>query len=160
MRILGVDRSSLSSADRKSSDADRISKSQAGLTLVELLVVLAILALFAGLAAPQVLRYLGTARTETAKTQLSSIESAIELYYLDVGHYPPSEPGLKSLIEAPANTATWNGPYLKKSKSLFDPWGNPYLYRFPGKHGDFDVLSFGRDGQPGGDGEDQDVTSW
>lgn len=132
----------------------------AGLTLIELLVVLGILALFAGLAAPQVLRYLGSARTEAARTQVSNVVSAVELYYLDLGAYPTPAFGLKALVEAPSQGARWRGPYLKKSTALVDPWGKPYIYRYPGSHGEFDVLSLGKDGQVGGEGEDRDVTSW
>lgn len=132
----------------------------AGLTLIELLVVLAILSLFAALAAPQVLRYLGSARSETAKAQIANLVSAVELYYIDVGSYPPQDTGLKSLTEAPAQAKGWNGPYLKKTGALSDPWGKPYLYRHPGQNGPFEILSLGRDGQVGGDGEDRDVTSW
>lgn len=132
----------------------------AGLTLIELLVVLGILSLFAALAAPQVLRYLGSARSETAKTQIGNLVSAVELYYLDVGSYPPQDAGLKALTEAPAQARAWNGPYLKKSGALVDPWGRPYLYRHPSQHGAFEIVSLGRDGQAGGDGEDHDITSW
>ena len=132
-----------------------------GYTLIELLVVLGILALLAGVVAPQVLRYLGSARTEAAKTQVMSLVSATELYYLDLGAYPPADVGLKALVEAPAQAKRWNGPYLRKSSSgLVDPWGRTYAYEAPGKHGNFDIFSLGRDGQVGGSGEDADVTSW
>ncbi len=134
--------------------------SEAGLTLVELLVVLAILSLFAALAAPQVLRYLGSARSETAQAQISSLVSAVELYYLDVGEYPSQDVGLKALSEAPTQATGWNGPYLKKSSGILDPWGKPYIYKRPGKQGAFEILTLGRDGQAGGEGEDKDVTSW
>lgn len=132
----------------------------AGLTLVELLVVLAILSLFAALAAPQVLRYLGSARSGTAKTQIANFVSAVELYYLDVGSYPPQDLGLKALVEAPPQAPGWKGPYVKKASALNDPWGRPYVYRQPGQHGAFEILSLGSDGQAGGEGDDQDVTSW
>lgn len=132
----------------------------AGYTLIELLVVLGILALLAGVVAPQVLRYLGSARTEAAKTQINGLVSATELYYLDVGSYPPGDVGLKALVEAPAQAKRWNGPYLKKPSALTDPWGRTYAYEAPGKHGSFDIYSLGRDGQSGGSGEDSDVTSW
>lgn len=135
-------------------------KADAGLTLVELLVVLGILALVTSVAAPQVLRYLGTAKTGTARTQLSHLVSAVELYFIDVGAYPPQDIGLKALLEAPAETSRWNGPYLKKEMALIDPWGRPYSYRFPGQRGDMDIFSLGRDGQTGGTGEDADLTSW
>lgn len=147
-------------SSQKNQDEDAIAAKDAGLTLVELLVVLAILALFAGLAVPQVLRYLGSARTSTAKTQISALSSAVELYYLDVGTYPGQDDGLDSLVDAPQNKPSWNGPYLKKRGGLLDPWGNPYLYQYPGDHGDFDILSLGRDKAAGGEGEDQDVVGW
>ena len=136
-------------------------RDDAGYTLIELLVVLGILAMLAGMVAPQVLRYLGTARSETAKTQINSLLSATELYYLDVGSYPPAELGLKALVETPPQAKRWNGPYLKKSvANLVDPWGKPYIYQIPGKHGAVDIFSLGRDGQTGGTGEDSDIGSW
>lgn len=138
----------------------RHSAADAGLTLVELLVVLAILALVAGIAAPQVLRYLGTAKTEAARTQLNHLASAVELYFIDVGAYPPHDVGLRALVDAPPQAPRWNGPYLKKETALTDPWGRPYGYRFPGQRGDAEIFSLGRDGQQGGAGEDADVTSW
>jgi general secretion pathway protein G len=134
-------------------------RNDAGFTLIELLIVLGILALLASLAAPQVLRYLGTARTETAKIQINSIASALELYALDNGGYPPQQVGLKALMEAPQGATRWNGPYLKKAQGLVDPWGRPYQYRAPGRAGPFDVFSLGRDNAPGGNGEDRDVAN-
>lgn len=142
---------------RNEGDLDR---KDAGLTLVELLVVLAILALVATLAAPQVLRYLGGARTDTARSQIANIVTAVELYQLDTGTYPTTEQGLKALMEAPAGAQRWRGPYLKRENALTDPWGRPYLYKAPGSKADFDISTLGRDGQPGGTGEDQDVGSW
>jgi general secretion pathway protein G len=133
---------------------------ESGFTLLELLVVLGIIAVLAALVAPQVVRYLSDARSQAATTQLKNIESAVELYYLDTGTYPPAETGLKSLLEAPANAAGWRGPYLKKDQGLLDPWGQPYAYAFPGAHGAYDILSLGRDGKPGGEGEDKDLSSW
>jgi general secretion pathway protein G len=103
----------------------------AGFTLIELLIVLAILVLLASVAAPQVWRYLGKARTETAKVQISAISSALELYALDNGVYPPPQIGLKGLMERPHGATHWNGPYLKKAEGLIDPWGRPYQYRMP-----------------------------
>ena len=128
-----------------------------GFTLVELLVVLGIIALLAAMVAPQVIRYLGSARSETALVQLKNIESALELYYLDTGKYPEQ---LSALVEAPASATDWHGPYLKKSNGLLDPWGKPYSYKMPGEHGSFDLSSFGRDGVVGGEGEDKDLQSW
>lgn len=131
----------------------------AGFTLIELLIVLGILALLATLATPQVLRYLGKARTETAKVQISAISSALELYALDNRDYPPPQVGLKALVERPHGAAHWNGPYLKKAEGLKDPWGRPYQYRVPGRAGAFDVFTLGRDNAPGGTGEDSDATN-
>jgi general secretion pathway protein G len=132
---------------------------QAGFTLFELLVVLGILALLATFAAPQVLRYLGKARSETAKIQINAIASAVELYALDNGGYPPQQIGLGALMQAPAGAQRWAGPYLKKAEGLIDPWGRPYQYRSPGRAGPFDIFTLGRDNTPGGGGEDQDVTN-
>jgi len=131
----------------------------AGFTLIELLIVLGILALLASLAAPQVLRYLGKARTEAAKIQISAISSAIELYALDNGVYPPPQLGLSALMQRPHGATRWSGPYLKKAEGLVDPWGRPYQYRLPGRAGAFDIFSLGRDNAPGGSGEDSDVAN-
>lgn len=132
---------------------------QAGFTLLELLVVLGIIALLATVAAPQVLQYLGKARTETAKAQISAISTALELYALDNGSYPPQQVGLSGLINAPSGAAAWKGPYLKNANGLNDPWGRPYNYRFPGRSGQADVFTLGRDNTVGGTGENQDVSN-
>ena len=131
-----------------------------GFTLTELLVVLGIIALIAALVAPQVVRYLSKARSDTATAQIKNIEGALELYYLDVGSYPSASDGLNALFAAPASTTSWKGPYLKQRDGLVDPWGRPYLYQSPGQHGDFDISSLGRDGRENGAGEDTDITSW
>jgi general secretion pathway protein G len=132
----------------------------AGFTLLELLVVLAIMALLAAIVAPQVLRYLGSSRTQTARVQIQNVVGALELYRLDVGHYPTEADGLKSLMVAPQTAPGWNGPYLQRETALIDPWGNPYHYVVPGKHGEVDVYSLGSDNVTGGDREAQDVGSW
>ena len=132
----------------------------AGFTLLELLVVLVILGLLAAVATPQVLKYLSRARTQSAALQIHDLSAALDLYRLDVGHYPSEEEGLASLVEAPATTANWNGPYVKKREMLKDPWGHPYNYLIPGQHGDYDLYSLGADNAEGGDGENQDVTNW
>jgi general secretion pathway protein G len=136
------------------------SRSDEGFTLLELLVVLGIIALLAALVAPAVVRYLGAARGDAASAQLKNIESAVELYYLDVGAYPPNDVGIAALVDVPANVKNWRGPYLKKKEGLVDPWGKPFQYVLPGKHGTYDILSYGRDGKEGGEGEDKDLVSW
>jgi general secretion pathway protein G len=132
----------------------------AGFTLLELLVVLAILGLLAAVIAPQVIKYLGTSRTQTAKVQIQNVVAGLELYRLDVGRYPTQEEGLKALIVAPEGVVGWNGPYLRKEKAIEDPWGQPYIYKVPGQHGEVDVWSLGSDKAEGGTGEAQDVQSW
>lgn len=132
----------------------------AGFTLVELLVVLGIIALLMTLVAPQVIRYLSDARSETAAIQLKNIESAIELFYLDTGQYPPNDAGPRSLTKQPSGMVEWRGPYLKKDSGLVDPWGREFIYRSPGEHGTYDLYSLGRDGALGGDGENKDIMNW
>lgn len=134
----------------------RINDGQAGFTLVELLVVLAIMGLIAALAAPQVLRYLGSARVSTTQTQLKNVGAALELYYLDIGSYPTKEQGLRSLILAPTSAPGWNGPYLRNEAALKDAWGRDYQYDSSVGKG-VTILSLGRDGQPQGEGQDTDL---
>jgi general secretion pathway protein G len=131
-----------------------------GFTLIELLVVLVILGLLAAFAAPQVLNYLGRAKTDAARAQVQNIASVLDLYRLEVGSYPSQQDGLEALLEEPADAPRWNGPYVKRRDALTDPWGRMYVYRFPGEHGAYDLYSLGADGGDGGEGEDQDVTSW
>ena len=132
---------------------------EAGYTLLELLVVLGIIVLIATIAAPQVLRYLGKARTDTARAQISAVATALELYALDAGGFPPQQAGLQALMQAPAGQTRWRGPYLKRSNGLTDPWGQPYRYRFPGRGGQPEVYTLGRDNAPGGVDEVQDVSN-
>jgi general secretion pathway protein G len=132
----------------------------AGFTLLELLVVLVILGLLAAVATPQVMKYLSRARTQSAALQIHNLAASLDLYRLDVGRYPAQEEGLKGLVEAPTNTPSWSGPYVKRPDMLNDPWGHPYVYRIPGEHGDYDLYSVGADNAIGGEGENQDVTSW
>ena len=131
----------------------------AGFTLVELLVVLAILGMLAALVGPQVLNQLGGAKSKSAGIQIRDFEQALELYKLDVGRFPRTEEGLEALVDKPSSATGWNGPYLKKSTIPDDPWGNAYQYRYPGKNGGVDIVSMGADGRPGGSGEDADVSS-
>jgi general secretion pathway protein G len=131
-----------------------------GFTLIELLVVLVILGLLAAFAAPQVLKYLGRAKTDAARAQVQNIASILDLYRLEVGSYPSQQDGLDALLEQPPDAARWNGPYVKRRDALTDPWGEIYEYRFPGEHGAYDLYTLGADRSEGGEGEDQDVTSW
>lgn len=133
---------------------------QRGFTLIELLVVLVILGLISAFAAPQVIKYLGSAKQDSAKVQIERLGGVLDLYRLEVGSYPDGSNGLRALVEEPSGTAGWNGPYVKKEETLIDPWGNPYQYRHPGEHGPYDLWTYGADGEPGGEGEDADVTSW
>ncbi len=131
-----------------------------GFTLVELLVVLAILVLLAGLVGPQVLNQLGGAKSKTARIQIEDLVQATEMFKLDVGRFPTTPEGLQALVVEPASAPGWNGPYLRRRQVPKDPWGNDYLYRNPGEHGDIDIFSLGADGQPGGSGENAVVGNW
>jgi general secretion pathway protein G len=125
-----------------------------------MLVVLVIIGLIMGLVGPRVLNYLGDARVKTARIQIQSFESALDLFVLDAGRPPTSREGLAALVRRPENLHIWNGPYLKGSAVPKDPWGNDYVYRSPGQHGAFDLLSFGADGREGGSGVAADITNW
>jgi general secretion pathway protein G len=134
--------------------------SEHGFTLLELLVVLAILGLLAAIVGPQVIRYLGSSKTQTASIQVKNIAASLQLFRLDAGRLPTNEEGLKSLVQAPPSAPLWNGPYLPDQAAITDPWGRPYLMRIPGQHGEIDVFSLGSDGAPGGTGEAKDVGNW
>ena len=134
-------------------------KKDAGITLIELLVVMVIIALFATIVGSRVGRSVDRGKKVAAKSQISEFESMLDQFKLDVGRYPTNEEGLQSLRTKPANASNWDGPYSKKELPM-DPWGRSYVYRFPGTHGDYDVLSYGADGQEGGDGDNADITSW
>jgi general secretion pathway protein G len=140
---------------------DRPSRS-AGFTLVELLVVLFILGLIAGIAGPQVMSYLGDSKTKAAKLQIEEFSNSLDLFKLDAGRYPNTQEGLQALVQAPAGLSAdrWRGPYLKKKGVPKDPWGNDYQYASPGKQGAFDIVALGSDGREGGEGEAKDVVSW
>ncbi len=129
---------------------------QQGFTLVELLLVLVILALIAGLVLPGIIGKAESAKSKAASSSISRISMSVESFYLDTGNTPSS---LDELVNQPASVNGWNGPYIKNSL-LKDPWGRPYQYRVPGNHGDFDIVSLGADGQPGGEGKNSDITSW
>ncbi len=131
---------------------------EAGFTLVEMLVVITIIGLIMGLVGPRVLNYLAESKVKTAKIQIESLSAAIDLYYLDNGHYPSSGDGLEALVRRPAGEAGWNGPYLKSAKAPLDPWGHAYLYKTPGEHGPYEVASYGPAG-PQGAGQASLLTS-
>ena len=128
-----------------------------GISLLEIMVVLAAIALIMGLVAPRVIGYFGRAKTQTAEIQMTHIKGALQLMYIDVGRYPSEAEGLDALINAPAGMSQWQGPYLETEVGLIDPWSRSYLYRFPGDGKAFDIYTYGRDGQKGGSGEDQDL---
>ena len=134
-------------------------KPQGGFTLMELLVVLAILGLLMALVGPNVMRQLGGAKTKTAGIQIRDMEQALEMYKLDVGRYPTTSQGLDALVKKPSGASGWNGPYLKASVPE-DPWGGEYQYKSPGDRADVDIFTYGADSNPGGDGEDADVGNW
>ena len=129
-----------------------------GFTLVELLVVMVIIGLLATLVAPGLFKQLGKGQVSAAKAQIASLEQALDKFRLDVGRYPTTQEGLSSLVTNPGIEG-WDGPYVKTG-TITDPWKRPYQYQSPGAHGEFDVFSYGRDGNPGGEGEDKDITSW
>jgi general secretion pathway protein G len=127
-----------------------------GFTLLELLVVIVIVGLLAGYVAPRYFAQVGKSEVQVAKAQIESLEKALDQYRLDMRRYPNAEEGLAALVAAPANAPQWSGPYLKKAVPA-DPWGHAYVYRTPGQKGEFDLFSYGRDGKPGGSGEDADI---
>jgi general secretion pathway protein G len=135
-------------------------RGEQGFTLVEILVVITIIGLIMALVGPRVLNYLGEAKVKTAKIQIESFSSTLDLFYLDVGRYPSSSEGLAALQQRPGGVQGWNGPYLKGEAVPTDPWGHPYVYRVPGEHGAYDLVSYGADGQEGGTGTAADVTNW
>ena len=144
---------------RNRSRSDSPCRTHRGFTLLELLVVMVIIGLLAGIVAPQYFSQLGKSNAKVAKAQIESFGQALDQYRLDVGQYPSAEQGLTALRAGPANTPKWAGPYLKRDIPL-DPWGNAYQYKAPGQHGDYDLISLGSDAAPGGTGEASDVTSW
>ena len=135
-------------------------KSPRGFTLIELLVVLVILGLLAGLVGPRVLKYLGTAKSDTAKLQIEEFSASLDLFHLEVGRFPTTEEGLTALVEQPAGVDDWQGPYLRKKTLPTDPWKHSYHYESPGQNGPFDIYSLGSDNAAGGEGEAADVVSW
>jgi len=138
----------------------RANPAELGFTLVEILVVITIIGLIMGLVGPRVLNYLGESKVKAAKIQIESFNSALDLFYLDAGRYPSSAEGLTALAQRPGGAQSWNGPYLRGAAVPNDPWGRPYVYRSPGEHGPYDIVSYGADGQEGGTGTAADITSW
>jgi general secretion pathway protein G len=138
----------------------RRARTQAGVTLIEMLVVVTIIALFAALVAPRMFGHADKARVVAAKSQINSFSTALGAFKLDTSMFPTTEQGLEALRAKPQNLNQWQGPYLPQEVPL-DPWGHPYIYKYPGDHGDEpDIISLGADGQPGGEGINADVVSW
>ena len=131
---------------------------QAGFTLVEMLVVITIIGLIMGLIGPRVLNYLSESKVKAARIQLQSFVTALDLFYLDAGRYPSSAEGLGALVRQTPGVAAWNGPYLKGGNVPNDPWNHGYIYRSPGEHGPYDIVSYGSDGQEGGSGVAADIS--
>lgn len=139
----------------------RVRQKQTGFNLLELMIVMVILGLIAGIVGPQAMKYLGKGKTKSAKVQIENISSALDMYRLEVGRYPSSSQGLDALVKKPSNARGWNGPYLKKGRVPVDPWGNEYHYKRPGQAGQaFELASLGADGSQGGQGEDADISLW
>jgi len=136
----------------------KVMRREDGYTLMELLVVLAILGMLTAIATPFVIKYLDDAKIRTAKTEIANISAGLDLYKIDVGRYPTTQEGLDALVKQPTGEDKWNGPYIKKSSAIDDPWGHPYFYKSPGDHGDFDLYSFGAKGE--GDGGKPDIANW
>ncbi len=143
----------------KLNTARRFDRKMSGFTLLELLVVMVIIGLLAGYVGPKYFSQIGKSEVKAAKAQIDALGKAIDQYRLDVGRYPTTEEGLAVLVTKPANVPKWDGPYLTKGVPA-DPWGNPYVYKAPGTHGDYDLISLGKDGRPGGDGDAADITNW
>lgn len=144
---------------KKKTHRDRAAERERGLTLVELLVVLVVLGLIAAIAVPQVMNFLGGARTDTARLQIDRLAGILDIYRLNVGRYPTTEEGLDALLNAPSGVQGWRGPYIDGEEALIDPWNTPYVYRAPGDDGQpYVIESYGADGAPGGEGENADVS--
>ena len=132
--------------------------SQRGFTLLELLVVMVIIGLLVSYVAPRYLSQLGKSEVKATRAQIAALAKALDVYRLDTGHYPAEDVGLQALTAAPANEPKWQGPYLDKAVPL-DSWGNPYIYRIPGEQREYDLISLGKDGKPGGVDENADITN-
>jgi general secretion pathway protein G len=134
-------------------------RTRLGFTLLELLVVMVIIGLLAGYVGPKYFSQVGKSQVKAAHAQIDALEKALDQYRLDTGRYPVMEQGLAALVTRPPNEPKWDGPYLKKNVPV-DPWGNAYVYKIPGEHGEFDLVSLGKDGQLGGTGEAADINNW
>jgi general secretion pathway protein G len=137
-----------------------ILRSRHGFTLIELMVVMIILGLLAALVVPRMFGRIGEARKKAANAQIELFGTALDSFYLDVGRYPTTAEGLEALLTQVSDADGWNGPYLKKTEIPADPWNNPYHYESPGKHGDYDLYSYGADNAEGGEGDNEDIVSW
>ena len=138
--------------------ANEMDEGQRGFTLVEMLVVITIIGLIMGLIGPRVLNYLSESKVKAARIQLQSFGSALDLFYLDAGRFPSTAEGLGALVKQTPGVGAWNGPYLRGGHVPADPWSHPYLYRSPGEHGPYDIMSYGSDGQEGGSGSAADIS--
>ena len=143
----------------RNGDTGCLSGANKGFTLLELLVVMVIIGLLAGYVGPKYFAQIGKSEIKMTQAQISALDKALQQYRLDVGHYPTTEQGLAALMTKPAGEQRWDGPYMQKDVPL-DPWDFPYVFKSPGEHGDYDLLSMGKDGQPGGDGDAADITNW
>jgi general secretion pathway protein G len=132
-------------------------QAQRGFTLIEMLVVITIIGIIMALVGPRVLNYLTESKVKAAKIQIESLSNALDLYFMDTGQYPSTSEGLTVLMQPSESIPGWNGPYLKGNLVPNDPWGHAYLYRAPGPHGPFEILSYGADGQEGGTGAAADI---
>ena len=143
----------------RSRHAKRPGPRPTGFTLLELLVVMVIIGLLAGYVGPKLFAQIGKSEVKAARAQIDALQKALDQYRIDTGRYPSTEQGLAALFTRPGDEARWSGPYLAKNVPL-DPWGRAYEYRMPGQHAEYDLLSLGHDGQPGGEGENADIVSW
>lgn len=130
-----------------------------GFTLLELLVVMVIIGLLAGYVGPKYFSQIGKSEIKATRAQIDGLGKALDQFRLDTGHYPTTEEGLAALVKRPGNEPKWDGPYLTKDIPL-DPWGNPYAFKSPGEHSEYDLISYGKDRQPGGEGDAADINNW
>jgi general secretion pathway protein G len=135
-------------------------RNSSGFTLIELLIVMVIIGLLAAFIVPKFIGRVGESQQTAAKAQIELLSTALEMYRLDTGKYPPQGEGLMALINKPGDVTNWKGPYLKKNLIPKDPWGAEYVYKYPGEHGDYDIISYGADGNEGGTGDDADAVNW